>query len=132
MSSNLERLRQLYDRFWREGDWSAGEDLLAPDVDWVMSFGPMTPEAQGRRAVTAFFREWLEAWDSYDLDYELVEFDDERIVVTGEFRGHGRGSGIETKLEFAQLWQFRDGLAVRQEMFRTAEEAFAAAGRSPA
>jgi ketosteroid isomerase-like protein len=129
-SDNVERLRGVYDRFWRQGDWQAGEDVLAPDIEWVMSFGPMTPEAQGTRAVNAFFREWLEAWDEYEVDYELVEVDDEQIVVTGRFRGHGRGSGVETELTFGQLWQFRDGMAVRQEMFRTADEAFAAAGRA--
>jgi hypothetical protein len=34
VASNAERLRELFDRFWNHGDWRAGADLFADDIEW--------------------------------------------------------------------------------------------------
>ena len=43
-------------------------------------------------------------------------------------RGEGRASGVPAEMHFFQLWTFRDGRAVRMEMFTDIDDARRAAG----
>jgi len=42
------------------------------------------------------------------------------------WNGRGKGSGLEIEATGAHLWTFRDGLAVRFDVYRDREEAGAA------
>ena len=128
MASNAERLRDLFDRFWNEGDWDAGRDLFAPDVEWIgVDQIGLDGDRHGGREISEFFRDWLEAWDEYSNDVEIHELTPDLLVSESHFRGRGRGSGIEFESELGQVWEFRDGKLVRQRMFRSYDEARCAA-----
>ena len=128
MASNAERLQVMFDRFWGEGDWQAGRDLFARDVEWVgMDVIGLDGERHGGRQVSEFFRGWLDAWEDYSNDVEIHELTPDLLVSRSHFRGRGRGSGLELERELGQVWEFRDGKIVRQRMFPSYEEAKRAA-----
>lgn len=118
----------MFEQFWKHGDAGAGRDLMAPDIEWRgMGAIGLDGERQGPRAVGRFFTEWLEMWEDYDNDVELVEVTPDIIVAENQFRGRARGSGIELESQLGQVWEFRDGKVVRQTMYRTHAEAREAA-----
>jgi ketosteroid isomerase-like protein len=124
MVSNADRLRELFDRFWDQGDRNAGRDVMADDIVWIGLDGVgLGGNHSGRREVSEFFAEWLEAWEDYSNQVEIFELTPDLLVTQSFFRGRGKSSGIEFEAELGQIWQFRDGRVVRQEMFRTLEEA---------
>ncbi len=41
----------------------------------------------------------------------------DKLVVVVDLWGRGRGSGVEVEARAAHLWQFRDGKAVRFEIY---------------
>ena len=50
----------------------------------------------------------------------------ERVVVILNQRGRSKATGIPVDMRFAQVWTFRDGQAVRMEMYKNVEEALEA------
>ena len=128
MASNLERLREVYDRFWKNRDVNAGRDLMADDIEWIgLEEVGLGGKRRGLRGVGRFFEEWLDAWKDYDNDVELIELTPDLILANTHFRGRAKGSGIELDTHLGQVWEFKDGKAVRQTMYRTFEEARRAA-----
>src|SRR5690349_7306726 len=94
--TNAERVQAMYERFWGAGDWRAGTDLFADDVEWIgIDDVGLSGERHGAREVAGFFREWLEAWDDYSNDADVEEITPDVVLVTSRFRGRGKGSGIE-------------------------------------
>ena len=128
MGSNADRLREMFDRFWKHRDPAAGVDLMAPDIEWFgMDEIGLDGHRRGPRAVGRFFAEWLDMWDDYDNDAEFVEVTPDVVLVLNEFRGRAKGSGIELESQLGQVWEFENGRVVRQTMYRTHEEALRAA-----
>jgi ketosteroid isomerase-like protein len=129
MGPNAERLDALYDRFWRHGDWHAGADVMAPDIEWntMSEDATLGGTRYGPRGVNQYFAEWLEAWEAADVSWEVIELAADLVLVRTRLRTRGRGSGLEAEAEVGQLWEFQDGKAVRQNMYRRFEDARAAA-----
>ncbi|HKH22032.1 MAG TPA: nuclear transport factor 2 family protein [Solirubrobacterales bacterium] len=126
-SADLERLRQLYAR-WSKGDFTYSE-ILDPEIK-SESFG-VWPEGQGktenRRELAAAIGRWLSAWQRpLTIDAEEFVQRGDRILVLVRWNGRGKGSGLEIEATGAHLWTFRDGLAVRFDVYRDREEAGAA------
>jgi ketosteroid isomerase-like protein len=124
MASNRERLEEVYDRFWKHRDVNAGRELFADDIEWIgVEDVGLGGNRRGQRGVGRFFEEWLDAWADYDNDVEFIELTPDLILANTHFRGRAKGSGIELDTHLGQVWEFEDGKAVRQTMFRTYEEA---------
>ena len=124
MASNAEQLREVFRRFWEEGDQNAGHDLFARDIEWNgLEEADLGGQRHGRRAVSEFFEEWLDAWEDPQVLFEMEEMTPDIVVVRSDIRGRGKVSGIELASEIGQVWEFQDGRAVRQTMFRTYDEA---------
>jgi hypothetical protein len=111
--SNVELLRLAFENFNEvcrtDGDLlefvrnyfhSHAEYRPIEDRDWFRD-----PDA-----IATSLRRWLETWapGSYSVEpEEILEFDDDRIVVTFRTRGVGRGSGvpIEAVTAIACVWR---------------------------
>ena len=127
MPSNADRLREVFHRFWVEHDWDAERGVFAPDIEWRgMDAIGLDGSKLGPRGVGKFFVDWLEAWEDYSNEAEFHELTPDLVVSKSYFKGRGKGSGIEFETELGQVWEFRDGLVVRQTMYRSYEEALAA------
>lgn len=125
---NVEIVRRVYDAA-RRRDSAAIFDLY--DVNVVLDNtrlhvpGPGTDTAyHGHDGLRAFFREWHEAWQGIDYDFdELIDGPGHHVVSVVTRRGRGRESDVEVQLALALVWTIRAGKVVRVEWFPTREEA---------
>jgi ketosteroid isomerase-like protein len=120
-----------YTMIWREGRTEDALRGLGDDFEWVVPDHPEGAVRHGADSVIEFFREWTEPWDDLELDWEIHEAGPERALAIIDMRGRGRGSGVPTEMRVGQLWTFRDGRAVRMEMYSDLDEARRAAGIDP-
>jgi ketosteroid isomerase-like protein len=112
-----ERIRALRDVYaaWAEGDFRAGGDLLADDVQFVPLDRLTAPESvRGREAVARFMSDLFGALE--DFRVEAREFVDEgdRLLVRVQQLAVGRASGAKVQRDYWMEWVFGDdGKVVR-------------------
>jgi ketosteroid isomerase-like protein len=122
---NVEIMRRGYER------WSTtGEIRAHPDLVWDVSrLGwPDQQIYSGPEGANQFNAEWAEAWDDWELEAEDYLDAGERVVVIANQRGRSKATGIPVEMRFAQVWSFRDGYAIRMEMYASVDEALEAVG----
>jgi ketosteroid isomerase-like protein len=130
MSEMLQILDRGYTLIWREDRLEEGLAGLDDDFAWVVPDHPEGAVRHGSASVIEFFREWAEPWDDLEVDWELEEVAADRGLATIDMRARGHGSGVPTEMRFFQLWTFRDGRAIRMELYSNEAEARRAAGLS--
>ncbi len=112
-----------------EGGFEALLPFIHPDFEVTippqLSLEPDT--YRGPSGMRRYFESFYEVVD--EVRFEPEDFIDlgERIVVPMKVIVRGRGSGAEAAQSFVQVWEVRDGLAYRAEVFATLEQAMAAA-----
>ena len=145
MSQNVEIVRFFFETF-RAALERDGVDAvialldLAPldaDVEWdprevAETFG--VPDIDqvyvGLEGGKAFWREWLSAWETVTVDYELLDAG-EHVVALLTQRMKGRSTGIDVQLgRYAQVFTLRDGLLTRWKCYGEPADALEAAGLS--
>jgi ketosteroid isomerase-like protein len=131
----MRDVRRLLDRgyeiIWREDDPERALRGLEPDFEWVVPRHPEGAVHRGPEATIRFFREWIESWEELQVDWQLHPAGPERVLAVLTMRGRGRESGVPVEMVAGQLWTFRDGVAVRMELYEDVEEGFRAAGLAP-
>jgi ketosteroid isomerase-like protein len=134
-AENIEIVRRVYEAAARH-DSAAVLALYDPEVEWDSS---RLPEANllgwrvihGHDQLRKMFREWHEAWESFEDDCEELIDAGERVISVVTRRGRGRASGAETTARRGGVWTIREGKIARVVWFASVEEALeAAAGRS--
>jgi ketosteroid isomerase-like protein len=126
---NVEIVRQGYERFAASGE--VVEDLTTDDLMWNMSNFHGWPEQQvyeGIDGVQAFLREWMGAWEDWELEVEALLDAGDMVVALVHQRGRSKAAGMPVEMSFAQVWTVRDGLQTRMDMYSDREEALKAAG----
>jgi ketosteroid isomerase-like protein len=128
MSGIVRLLDRGYTMIWREGRMEEALRGLGDDFEWVVPNHPEGAVRHGADSVIEFFREWTEPWEDFDLEWELHQGGPDRALAIIDMHGRGRGSGVPAEMRFFQVWTFRDGRAVRMEMYNDVDEAKRAAG----
>ena len=128
MSDITRILDRGYTLIWREGRLEDALRGLEDDFEWVVPNHPEGAVRHGADSVIEFFREWSEPWEKLEIDWELEEAGPDAALAIIEMRGQGRVSGVPADMRVFQLWTFREGRAVRMEMFTDIDEARRAAG----
>jgi ketosteroid isomerase-like protein len=107
------------------GDLEQALAYAAPDIVW-----DPVEEASGRGhdAVRASLARWKDTWDEYEVTHEEFVDAGDRVVVTLQLRGRGRGSGVEIDARFFDVYTIRDGKIVRMDEFTERSAALEAAG----
>jgi ketosteroid isomerase-like protein len=126
---NVDRLRAAYDYTARTGEMQ--RELLHHEFVWDMTTfrNAILPGTyEGVDGANSFLAEWLESFESWTIDIEEIFDFGERVVAVVRQRGQTRQGTPEVEMRFAMLWTFRDGLAVRMEMYADPNEALEAAG----
>jgi ketosteroid isomerase-like protein len=131
MSEVTRMLEVGYTLIWRANRLERALEGLPDDFEWVVPGHPEGPIFRGREGVIEFFREWTEPFDDLDAQWELHDAGADRALALIQMRGRGHESGAPVDMQFGQLWTFRDGRAVRMEMFSDIDEARRAAGIDP-
>ena len=130
---NVEIVRRGYEFFAATGEVRA--EGTAPDFVWDMSNFRGWPEQQtyeGREGARMFLRDWLEAWDGWQLEVEEYrELDAERVLVIGHHSGRGKTSGVEVgqmQTKVAAVFHIHDGKVTRLVTYWERDRAFADLG----
>ena len=126
---NVESLRTVYAE-WSEGNFRPVTDVYGADMEWGWSeefpgLGGVVlePDAKSERLVR-----WLSSWEDWRVEPEDFVASGEHVVVLCRYTGRGKDSGVEVDTRGAHLWTFREGRAIRLEVFSSRERALEAAG----
>jgi ketosteroid isomerase-like protein len=124
MATNAELLESGYDA-WNHDDCQAWLDLLDPDVKISTSgvFPDLSAEYCGHGEATRFWKQMHVPWETFRIDVEQIEDDEEHAFAAIRFRGTGVDSGIDVDMRFGMGIRVRDGLATHMVNRRTIEEA---------
>jgi ketosteroid isomerase-like protein len=124
MATNAELLQSGYDA-WNHDDCQAWLDLLDPEVKISTSgvFPDLSAEYCGHGEATRFWKQMHAPWETFRIDVEQVEDDEEHAFAAIRFRGTGVDSGIEVDMRFGMGIRVRDGLATHMVNRRTMDEA---------
>jgi ketosteroid isomerase-like protein len=128
MSEELESLERGYTMMFREGRPDEAVRALADDFEWVVPNHPEGEVRHGPGGMLEFMREWTEPWDDLEVDWRLEQRAPDRVLALIQMRGRGSASGVPTEMDFCQLWTFRDGRAIRMELYWDEGDARHAAG----
>lgn len=97
---------------------------MDPEIEW--SEGTEVPERrvyQGHEGVMRQQEQFEEAWESFRIEPVDFAASGDKLVVIVQLWGRGRGSGVEVEARGAHLWEFRNGKAVRFEIYGDPERA---------
>lgn len=132
--ANVEIVRQLYEAVSRR-DTATVLAFYDPDVEWHTSqspLGELTGGAvyRGHEGIRRAFREYYEAWENIEENYEELIDAGDRVVSVVTSRARGRTSGVGVERRHHGVWMIRDGKVVRVAWFSTREEALEVVGLS--
>jgi len=130
---NVEIVRAVYDAA-ASRDAATVLSLYDPEVVWDMSRHPYGEMWEGRVAyghdgLRAWFRDWYDAFESFEHHCEELHDAGEYVLSVGTDRGRGRGSGAEVVWkDISGVWAIREGKVVRVDWFSTRKDALEAVG----
>jgi|SRR3954471_866511 len=129
---NVELVGRAYEVF--DTDLDSLMPLLDPGIEWVSPADALEPGTRrGHDGVREAFAATAMAWE--EATHVATDFyapDDDKVLVTVNFQGRGRGSGMQADQTEFHLWSLRDGSVVRFEWFYRREAALRAAVLGPA
>ena len=127
---NVEFVARGYQDFAANRDFDP--ERMHPEFVWDMSTFRGWPEQQtyaGLEGARRFMADWTDSWDDWELEIvELIDAGDEGVLAILRQRGRSKTTGLEVEMDFAQLWEIRDGLQARMRMYADPGEARRAAG----
>jgi ketosteroid isomerase-like protein len=126
--TNLDLVREGFDAM-REGDPEAMMPFIHPEFEVTTPPGlAAEPDTyRGPEGIRRYFDSFYDAMDrvTFDAD-EFIPVGD-LVVVRSVLRTRGRSSGIEAEQRLALVYELKDGLAFRIEVYPTVEQAMEAA-----
>jgi ketosteroid isomerase-like protein len=130
---NVDIVRASWDA-WSRGDMDALFEFYDPAVEWDMthSYIPDMGVFHGHDGIREFFRAWREFFAEYHAEPEQFIATDDSVMVRVKQGGRGRISTVGVEMPtYWQLYELRDGRAVRVAIYRDEAEALKAAGLTP-
>jgi ketosteroid isomerase-like protein len=86
---------------------------------------------RGHEGLRSFFREWHEAWEAIDYDFEeLIDAGDEHVISVVTRHARGRASGAEVERPLALVWTLQGNKVARVVWYLSRAEALEAVGLS--
>ena len=128
---NIETVRSIY-AAWERGDFTS-VDWADPEVESVRADGPDPGTWTGVAGMLDAWREFLSAWEGYQIQVEEYrELDDERILALTQRTGRGHASGLKIGegAKGATIWRLRAGKVTEQVTYWDRERALADLGLS--
>jgi ketosteroid isomerase-like protein len=127
---NVDRVRAAWDA-WERRDMDALFEFYDPEVVWDMTHSNMADLGLYHRhdGIRRFFREWAAQFDDFWAAPEEFQDAGDCVVVRLRQGGRGRESGARVEMPpYWQLYELRDGKAVRVAVHMTERDALDAAG----
>jgi ketosteroid isomerase-like protein len=128
-SRNVEALGEIYE-YWGRGEWDYLPLAYAENFEWGWSeeFPGLAGVYRDTETPNPRLRAWLSPWAHWAVEVEGYVESGDTVVVLTRYHGRGKGSGVEVNVEGAHVWQWRDGRAVRLEVFADRQVALASVG----
>ena len=123
---NVELVREAQEG-WNRGETAVREDVWHPDVEFLPLRSATEGGYRGFSGIEAFIKDTLAVFERFEMNYEYADLGD-RVLAWGTIHLRARGSGLETEIQTAGIFDFRNGKIVRWEDFGSKERALEAAG----
>ena len=128
---HVEKIGRLLE-LWEEGQiyGEEAEQFFDPEIEWLEP-----PETIGRNVVTgpdaarAALANWNDQFDSLRVETTEMREEGDRVLHAMQQYARAGGSDVEIAGDLYMVWWFRDGKAVRMEMYNTREQAEVALAR---
>lgn len=126
--TNVDLVRGGFDTL-NQGGVEALLPFIHPDFEVTTPAGlAAEPDTyRGPEGIRRYFESFYEAMDRVEFVPEEFIAVGERTVVPMTLRARGRTTGIETEQHVVQIWELKDGQAIRVLVFATLKEALSAA-----
>src|SRR4051812_28308977 len=127
---NVQIMRRAWDA-WLGGGMDTLFEIWDPGVVWDLTHFRDWPDNrhEGREDVKRFLNEWLDVWAHYEVGVdERLEAPDGRVVTLAWQRGRGNRSGLEMRMEWAEIATLRDGKMTLLEQYDDRSKALEVAG----
>jgi ketosteroid isomerase-like protein len=126
---NVELVKRLVTAY-NERSFAENSDLIDPDIVWDLSRLQLPDSVvhTGRGEFRKLTEAWEEGFSSEHAEAEEIVDAGDRVLVMVLHHALGKTSGIEVSLRYAMVWTFRDGRAVRMDVYATRDEALEAIG----
>ena len=130
---NVELVRSIY-AAWERG-YFGETHWVDPEIDFqAIGDTPSAGRWKGLDGMATGWREWLSAWQEFQVEAdEYRELDEERVLVLGHFAGRGKTSGLEIGQVFtkaASVFHIRDGKVTKLVLYTDYQRALADLGLS--
>lgn len=109
-----------------ERDLPACLALIDPDVIWIPRRASTEGSYRGHAGFERFFSDTYESFEDFVPRFEHRELDEERVFAWGSIHVRGRGSGAETDVPAAGVFEIRGGRVALWKDFGSREAALAA------
>jgi ketosteroid isomerase-like protein len=117
-------------------DWSAGDEpdlaFYDPDVEWIAARSGTEGAFHGHAGIRSFRADTTQTFDRFELDVEMLELADGRVLAWGKIHVRGRASGVEMDVPIGGIVELRGGRISRWEDFGSKERAERAASETAA
>ena len=111
------------------GDREAALAVCHPDIEFLSMLDIGGRSYRGHDGIREYFHDIESAWAEWSVEVERVaEGADGRVVIVMTMHARGKESGLELAERTAHIWTVRDGLLVRNELYREPDEALRALG----
>ena len=84
----------------------------------------------GHDALRRYFERWMEPWDEFQVGPTEFLHAGDHVFNGVAMHGRGRSSGVEVRMEYWQVWLFREQRAARWDEYVNRAEALEAVGLS--
>src|SRR5262245_10023199 len=127
---NVEVVRTVLDA-WNRDEQERILDVLDPEIVFDATRREVNPKTYvGMAGMRSMLADRDEVWGEFRTEpREFLDAGD-RVVVTGDWIGTGKGSGIEVRQPTAHLFTVEAGRVVRWDLGYSEPEALEAAGLS--
>src|SRR5215203_4168316 len=108
--------------------WPRGLDALAEywtdDIDHRAIEGALDDRGpmHGKEAVRDYLQDWLDMFDDFKVEPELIDAGDDQVVGVLRVSGRAKLSRVETDLTYAVVYTIRDGKIARGREYTTRNE----------
>jgi ketosteroid isomerase-like protein len=118
---------------WNRGDLQWLLDHGSPDYEWrpTQLFPGIDAVYRGHAGMEKFWSTLREPWESLRIEVDRVEDLGDAVLALFTFHGKGRDSGAEVTLRLANVFRYRDGVAVEGVSYGDWDSALEATGLAP-
>jgi ketosteroid isomerase-like protein len=107
---------------WRDPD--AGVEVCHPEIEFLSVLAVSGKAYRGHDGIREYFEDIASAWEEWRMQiHRVAAAPDGRVVIVMTMHMRGKGSGATLSEGSAHVWTLRDGKLLRNEPFRSPEEA---------